>query len=131
MIAEKFSHVGYWVFDLDNTLYAPNVRLFDQIDQRMTAYIMQNLGVDQGQASRLRYEYWREYGTTLAGLMRLHGVDPVPYMTWVHDIDFGALSPDPDARPDCKPARSADCLHQRLCLVCCPRAGSAGSIGVV
>lgn len=98
MIADKFNHVGFWVFDLDNTLYGPEVGLFDQIDQRMTTYIMQNLGVDQAQASQLRYQYWREYGTTLAGLMRLHDIDPVPYMTWVHDIDFSALAPDPDLR---------------------------------
>lgn len=98
MIAQQFNHVGSWVFDLDNTLYPPHARLFDQIDQRMTAYIMQALGVDRAQASKLRLEYWRDYGTTLAGLMRLHDLDPVPYMTWVHDIDFTALTPDPDLR---------------------------------
>ncbi|SDW09835.1 pyrimidine 5'-nucleotidase [Roseicitreum antarcticum] len=98
MIAQQFNHVGSWVFDLDNTLYPPHSRLFDQIDQRMTAYIMQTLGVDRAQASKLRLEYWRDYGTTLAGLMRLHDIDPVPYMAWVHDIDFTALTPDPALR---------------------------------
>jgi putative hydrolase of the HAD superfamily len=28
--------------------------------------------------------------------MREHDVDPDPYMTWVHDIDFSVLSPDPE-----------------------------------
>ena len=41
-----FSHVETWVFDLDNTLYPPSARLIDQIDTRMTAYIMKALGLD-------------------------------------------------------------------------------------
>ena len=98
MPTESFSHVTAWVFDLDNTLYDPSVRLFDQIEVRMTAYVMSQLGVDQSEANRLRQHYWKSYGTTLAGLMREHDLDPEPYLIEVHDIDFGALSPDPDLR---------------------------------
>ena len=47
MVAEAFSHVRGWVFDLDNTLYPPEARLFDQIERRMTAYVMQTLRVSQ------------------------------------------------------------------------------------
>ena len=36
----SFSHVNTWVFDLDNTLYPPSARLFDQIEQRMTHWVM-------------------------------------------------------------------------------------------
>jgi putative hydrolase of the HAD superfamily len=36
MRAQHFSHVTNWVFDLDNTLYPPQARLFDQIEIRMT-----------------------------------------------------------------------------------------------
>lgn len=96
MVAERFSHVRSWVFDLDNTLYPPSARLFDQIEVRMTAWVMQALGVDRPTADRLRHDYWRKYGTTLAGLMAEHGVDPGPYLTDVHDISFDALVPDPD-----------------------------------
>ena len=39
-----FAHVNSWVFDLDNTLYPPALRLFDQIEARMTAYVMRALG---------------------------------------------------------------------------------------
>jgi putative hydrolase of the HAD superfamily len=95
MIAQHFSHVRTWVFDLDNTLYPPEIRLFDQIEVRMTAWVMQALDVDHAQANHLRDHYWRTYGTTLAGLMDLHGVDPGPYLTDVHDISFDALVPDP------------------------------------
>ncbi len=95
MIKQGFSHIRTWVFDLDNTLYPPAARLFDQIERRMTGFVMQTLGVDEARADALRLHYWHTYGTTLAGLMREHGVDPAPYLHEVHDITFDALEPDP------------------------------------
>ena len=91
----EFSHVRAWVFDLDNTLYPPAARLFDQIEVRMTAYVMDALGVSETEANRLRVHYWRTHGTTLAGLMREHQVDPAPYLNEVHDITLDHLDPDP------------------------------------
>lgn len=96
MVASSFSHVRTWVFDLDNTLYPVHMRLFDQIEVRMTNWVMSALGVDRAEADRLRQHYWKSYGTTLAGLMQEHGIDPGPYLTDVHDIDFSVLSPDPE-----------------------------------
>jgi len=98
MPRDRFHHVDTWVFDLDNTLYHPSVRLFDQIDRKMTDYVMRTTGTDPVEADRLRKGYWRQYGTTLAGLMAHHGVDPVPYLIEVHDIDFSVLEPDPALR---------------------------------
>jgi putative hydrolase of the HAD superfamily len=95
MVAQDFTHVRAWVFDLDNTLYPPAVRLFDQIELRMTDWVMSAIGVSRAEADRLRSHYWRSYGTTLAGLMAEHGVDPDPYLVDVHDISFDALTPDP------------------------------------
>ena len=96
MAKSDFTHVTTWVFDLDNTLYPPHMRLFDQIEVRMTDWVMQALQVDRARADHLRAYYWRTYGTTLAGLMREHDVDPGPYLNEVHDIDFSVLAPDPD-----------------------------------
>ncbi|PZQ96910.1 MAG: pyrimidine 5'-nucleotidase [Cereibacter sphaeroides] len=93
--ATAFAHVETWVFDLDNTLYPPSARLFDQIEVRMTTWVMQALSVERAEADRLRRHYWTTYGTTLAGLMQEHGVDPGPYLNEVHDISFDALLPDP------------------------------------
>ncbi|MEM8581212.1 MAG: pyrimidine 5'-nucleotidase [Pseudomonadota bacterium] len=95
MLAAQFSHVTDWVFDLDNTLYPPHMRLFDQIEVRMTAYVQDALGVTESQANQLRQQYWQHYGTTLAGLMQEHSVDPQPYLDEVHDIDFSVLDADP------------------------------------
>ncbi len=95
MPKSDFSHVTTWIFDLDNTLYPPAMRLFDQIEIHMTAYVMQALGVDRARADYLRRHYWHRYGTTLAGLIREHDVDPAPYLEEVHEIDFTPLTPDP------------------------------------
>jgi putative hydrolase of the HAD superfamily len=95
MVAASFAHVRVWVFDLDNTLYPPEARLFDQIEVRMTAWVQAAIGVERDEADRLRAAYWRKYGTTLAGLMAEHGIDPGPYLHEVHDIDFSGLQPDP------------------------------------
>ncbi len=96
MPAEHFRHIRTWVFDLDNTLYPPRMRLFDQIEKRMTAYVARTLGVTEAEADHLRATYWRLHGTTLAGLMAEHALDPTPYLADVHDIDFSVLTPDPD-----------------------------------
>ncbi len=96
MVKAAFDHVGHWVFDLDNTLYPPHARLFDQIEARMIRYVMQALGVDQTEADRLRRRYWQQHGTTLAGLMREHDLDPLPYLVEVHDISMDHLEKDPD-----------------------------------
>src|SRR6056297_4185049 len=96
MVRDAFSHVTQWVFDLDNTLYPPQARLFDQIEVRMTAYVMEALGVARAEADRLRIKYWHEHGTTLAGLMREHDVEPGPYLEDVHDIPMDRLTPDPE-----------------------------------
>lgn len=95
MPRKKFSHITAWVFDLDNTLYPPRARLFDQIEQRMTRYVMTALNVDRAEADRMRRDYWRDYGTTLAGLMARHKLDPEPYLDAVHDIDLSHLEPAP------------------------------------
>lgn len=98
MLKQRFSDRRSWVFDLDNTLYPPAARLFDQIEVRMTQYVMDALRVPRPEANRLRQVYWAEYGTTLAGLMDLHDIDPAPYLTHVHEIDLSHLQPDPDLR---------------------------------
>ncbi len=107
MVATAFSHVRAWVFDLDNTLYPPSARLFDQIEVRMTDWVMAALGVGRDEADRLRTHYWATYGTTLAGLMTEHGVDPGPYLSDVHEIDMAHLVADAElaARISALPGR--------------------------
>lgn len=89
-----FSHINTWVFDLDNTLYPPKFALFDQIEIKMTDYVMRELGVDKKRADYLRNYYWQTYGTTLSGMMREHDIDPMPYLYDVHDISLDHVQQD-------------------------------------
>jgi len=96
MTKSDFAHVRTWVFDLDHTLYPPSVGLFDQIEVLMTDYVAGALNVDRAEADRLRDHYWTSYGTTLAGLMHEHQIEPDPFLEAVHDIDFSVLPKDPE-----------------------------------
>ena len=96
MPKDHFSHVDTWVFDLDNTLYHPSARLFDQIEVKMTNWVQDVLGLERDRANHLRHHYWHTYGTTLAGLMAEHDIDPDPYLQAVHEIDLSHLGKDPD-----------------------------------
>jgi len=57
MVAASFKHVRAWVFDLDNTLYPPSARLFDQIEVKMTDYVAKALNVSTEVADHLRDTY--------------------------------------------------------------------------
>lgn len=95
MPAAQFAHIRTWVFDLDNTLYSPSVDLFGQIRPRMTRWLMRHFGIDTAEANLLREDYWIRYGTTLAGLVSEHGIDPQEFLAEAHDIDFSGLTSDP------------------------------------
>ena len=90
----RFSHVRDWIFDLDNCLYPASAGLFALIDERMGAYIERLLGVDAVEAKRIQKAHFHEHGTTLAGLMREHDVDPHDFLEDVHDIPLDRIRPD-------------------------------------
>jgi putative hydrolase of the HAD superfamily len=88
-------HIDCWIFDLDNSLYPASANLFALIDVRMGEYIQRLLACDPAEARRVQKGYFHEHGTTLAGLMTAHGVDPHDFLDYVHDIDLARLSADP------------------------------------
>jgi putative hydrolase of the HAD superfamily len=94
-LASGFAHVDAWVFDLDNTLYPSHCDLFAQIDVKMRAFISQYLDMSEDEAGRLQKQYYREHGTTLSGLMTVHGMEPKAFLDFVHDIDLAPVRPDP------------------------------------
>lgn len=87
--------IDSWIFDLDNTLYPASSSLFPQIDFKMRAYIARLLDLSLDDAFRLQKQYYRDYGTTLRGLMAVHGVLPEAFLDYVHDIDHSVLEPAP------------------------------------
>jgi putative hydrolase of the HAD superfamily len=98
VIRRDFKGVRDWVFDLDNTLYPAGCNLFAEIDTRMTEYVQQVLGCDWQEARRQQKALYVSHGTTLAGLMDVHDVDPHAFMDYVHEIRLDALTPDPELR---------------------------------
>ena len=93
-LAPPFSHVDEWIFDLDNCLYPASTGLFPLIDERMGAYIARLLGVDAVEAKRIQKAHFHEHGTTLAGLMKEHDVDPHHFLDDVHDIALDRVGRD-------------------------------------
>jgi putative hydrolase of the HAD superfamily len=90
------SHVDTWIFDLDNTLYPPSCDLFALIDDRMQAFVQRKTGLEPTEARALQKRYYHQHGTTLAGLMANHGVEPREFLDEVHDIALDRLAPDPE-----------------------------------
>jgi putative hydrolase of the HAD superfamily len=88
------AHIRNWIFDLDNTLNPASADLFGLIDQRMTQFVAELLNVGLEEARQIQKRYFIEHGTTLAGLMRTHAIDPHRYLAYVHDIEMDALAED-------------------------------------
>jgi putative hydrolase of the HAD superfamily len=95
MVPPPLRHVDCWIFDLDNSLYPASADLFALIDIRMGAFIQQLLGCGEEEARRVQKGFFRDHGTTLAGLMANHGTDPRAFLDYVHDIDLARISADP------------------------------------
>ena len=92
------SHVRDWIFDLDNTLYRADAEFFSQIDRKMAAFVSRYLALQPDEARMLQKQYLVEYGTTLSGLMSVHGMDPAEFLDYVHDVELHMLAPDPTLR---------------------------------
>ena len=92
---DALAHIAVWLFDRDNTLYPASCRLFDQVDRRIGQYIAERFALDPATARALQKRYFRDYGTTLLGLMTEHGVDPHHFLDYVHEIDHSPVPPNP------------------------------------
>jgi putative hydrolase of the HAD superfamily len=91
----SLQHVDTWIFDLDNTLYPMGGEIQAQMDARITAYVERETGLPPVEAHALQKQYLHEHGTTLAGLMAHHGVDPYGFLEEVHDVSLDSVQGDP------------------------------------
>ncbi len=91
----RLAETETWIFDLDNTLYPATCNLFAQVDRRIGAFIADYLKCSPEAAHELQKQYFREYGTTLHGLMVHHGLNPQAFLDFVHQIDVTAIPPNP------------------------------------
>ncbi|MBF0324734.1 MAG: pyrimidine 5'-nucleotidase [Alphaproteobacteria bacterium] len=95
-VTRPLDQIETWVFDLDNTLYPATSSLFPQIDVRMRRFISERFHMPLDEAFALQKRYYREFGTTLRGLMLVHGLEPSAFLDYVHDIDHSVLAAAPD-----------------------------------
>jgi putative hydrolase of the HAD superfamily len=91
----SFAHIETWVFDLDNTLYPHHLNLWQQVDERIRAYIADFLKVSHDEAFRVQKDYYKRYGTSMRGMMTEHGMKADEYLAFVHHIDHSPLEPNP------------------------------------
>jgi putative hydrolase of the HAD superfamily len=95
MLPAPLQRIDCWIFDLDNSLYPASADLFALIDVRMGEFIQQLLGCGEEEARTVQKGFFRDHGTTLAGLMANHGVEPRAFLDYVHDIDLARIAADP------------------------------------
>jgi putative hydrolase of the HAD superfamily len=95
MTARVFSHIDTWVFDLDNTLYPLHVNLWQLVVARIGEFVSRWLNVTPEEARKVQKDYYLRFGTTMRGMMTLHGVSADDYLAYVHKIDHSPLEPNP------------------------------------
>jgi len=88
-----FDRIDTWIFDLDNTLYPSGCNLFAQVDRRICEFIADHFGISPEEARTTQKRYFRDYGTTLRGLMTEHDLHPDAFLDYVHDIDVTPVQP--------------------------------------
>jgi putative hydrolase of the HAD superfamily len=94
-VERSFNHIDSWVFDLDNTLYPHHVNLWQQVDARIGEFVSTWLNISREEARAIQKDYYRRFGTTMRGMMTLHGVRADDYLAYVHKIDHSPLEPNP------------------------------------
>ena len=91
MLIQNLAKKKNWLFDLDNTLYSPNLGIFSQIDERMKKFISKKLELSETKSFILQKNFYKKYGTTLYGLMKHYEVDPQEFCNYVHNINLKNL----------------------------------------
>ena len=90
----ELKNIRYWIFDLDNTLYSGDTKVFGQVDKKMSKYISQKLNISIDEAKKTQKKYFHQYHTTLNGMIKNHKIDPNEFLDFVHDIDIDFLKED-------------------------------------
>ena len=91
---KELKDIKYWLFDLDNTLYSGDTKVFDQVDKKMSKFISDKLNVSIDEARKIQKNYFHEYNTTLNGMIKNHKIDADEFLEFVHDVDLNFLKAD-------------------------------------
>jgi len=91
---KELINIKYWIFDLDNTLYSGDTKVFDQVDKKMSKFISDKLNVSIEEAKKIQKNYFHEYNTTLNGMIKNHEIDADEFLEFVHDVNLDFLKAD-------------------------------------
>ena len=91
---KELSTIKFWLFDLDNTLYSGDTKVFDQVDKKMSKFISEKLNVSLEEAKKIQKNYFHEYNTTLNGMIKNHDINANEFLEFVHDVDLEFLKKD-------------------------------------
>jgi len=89
-----FQSIKCWIFDLDNTLYSGETKVFEQVNKKMSKYISNKLNVSIDEAKKIQKNYFHKYNTTLNGMIKNHKIDANEFLEYVHDVDIDFLKKD-------------------------------------
>ena len=91
---KELKKIKYWLFDLDNTLYSGDTKVFDQVDKKMSKFISEKLKISEEEAKKIQKNYFHEYNTTLNGMIKNHDIDANEFLEFVHDVNLDFLKKD-------------------------------------
>ena len=91
---KELKKIKYWLFDLDNTLYSGDTKVFDQVDKKMSFFISKKLNINLEEAKKIQKNYFQEYHTTLNGMIKNHNIDAEEFLQYVHDVNLNFLKKD-------------------------------------
>ena len=92
----ELNKIKCWIFDLDNTLYSGQTKVFDQVDKKMSSFISNKLKISLKEAKKIQKEYFHKYSTTLSGMMKNHKIDAMEFLDFVHDVNLDFLEKNKD-----------------------------------
>ncbi len=90
----KKNNIFFWIFDLDNTIYRSNLKLFPQVQEKIGLFVANYLNLDINEAQKIQKKFFEKYKSTLRGLMYEFKMKPDDFLDFVHDIDYSILKND-------------------------------------
>ncbi len=54
--------IKYWIFDLDNTLYSGQTKVFSEVDKKMSSFISDKFNVDLVKAKKFKKNTFMSMG---------------------------------------------------------------------
>ncbi|KAH7542425.1 hypothetical protein FEM48_Zijuj02G0072200 [Ziziphus jujuba var. spinosa] len=84
------------LFDVDDTLYPFSCGFSKNCTKNIEEYMVQKLGIEETEVSKMNHELYKNYGTSMAGLKAFgYDFDNDDYHSYVHGrLPYEVLKPD-------------------------------------